>query len=72
MSEEKSGARLTRRTFIKTAGTTGVTVYVLLSSPAWVGPRLAVAANLTALDDTQAKDDAGDGPPAVPPRQARR
>ena len=55
MSEEKSGAHLTRRTFIKTAGTTGVTVYVLLSSPAWVGPRLAVAANLTALDDTQAK-----------------
>ena len=55
MSEEKSGAHLTRRTFIKAAGTTGVTVYVLLSSPAWVGPRLAVAANLTALDDTQAK-----------------
>ena len=47
---------LTRRTFIKTAGTTGVTVYVLLSSPAWVGPRIALAANLTALNDTQAKE----------------
>ena len=56
MSSKQSGVNLTRRTFIKTAGTAGVTVYVLLSSPAWVGPRIALAANLTELKDTQAKE----------------
>jgi hypothetical protein len=55
MPAKQSGVYLTRRTFIKTAGTAGVTVYVLVSSPAWVGPRIALAANLTALNDTQAK-----------------
>jgi hypothetical protein len=47
--------QLTRRTFIKAAGATGVTVYVLWSSPAWFGPRVALAANLSALNATQAK-----------------
>lgn len=47
--------QLTRRTFIKAAGATGVTVYVLWSSPAWFGPRVALAANLSALNGTQAK-----------------
>jgi hypothetical protein len=56
MSEKQSRVHLTRRTFIKSAGTAGVTVYVLLSSPAWVGPRIALAANLTELKDTQAKE----------------
>jgi hypothetical protein len=31
-------------------------VYVLWSSPAWVGPRIALAANLSALNGTQAKE----------------
>ena len=56
MSGERSGTQLTRRTLIKAAGATGVTVYVLWSSPAWVGPRLALAANLTALNGAQAKE----------------
>jgi hypothetical protein len=54
-----SGTRLTRRTFIKAAGATGVTVYVLLSAPgthSWFGPRLAVAADLTSLSASQAKE----------------
>ena len=55
MLEQQSAARLTRRTFIKAAGA-GVTVYVLWSSPAWIGPRVALAANLTALDVVQAKE----------------
>jgi hypothetical protein len=56
MSEKQSGAQLTRRTFIKGAGAAGVTVYVLWSSPAWLGPRIALAANLTALNGAQAKE----------------
>ena len=56
MSGERSETQLTRRTLIKAAGATGVTVYVLWSSPAWIGPRLALAANLTALDAGQAKE----------------
>ena len=56
MSEKQSGKQLTRRTFIKAAGATGVTVYVLWSSPAWLGPRIALAANLSALNGTQAKE----------------
>jgi len=56
MSKMPSAAHLTRRTFIKAAGATGVTVYVLWSSPAWLGPRIALAADLTALDATQAKE----------------
>lgn len=55
MSEKQSATQLTRRTFIKTAGA-GVTVYVLWSSPAWVGSRIALAANLIALNATQAKE----------------
>ena len=51
-----SGKKMTRRTFIKAAGATGVTVYVLWSSPAWLGPRIALAANLSALNTTQAKE----------------
>jgi hypothetical protein len=47
--------QLTRRTFIKAAGATGITVYILWSSPAWFGPRVALAANLSALNATQAK-----------------
>ena len=56
MSEKQRGTQLTRRTFIKAAGVTGVTVYVLWSSPEWLGPRVALAANLTALNGTQAKE----------------
>jgi hypothetical protein len=55
MSARQSGTHFTRRTFIKAAGATGVTVYVLWSSPAWFGPRVALAANLNALDAAQAK-----------------
>jgi len=54
MSGEGSGTQLTRRTLIKAAGAS-VTVYVLWSSPAWVGPRIALAADLTALNAAQAK-----------------
>ena len=55
MSEHQS-ARITRRTFIKAAaGVTGVTVYVLWSGP-WLGPRVALAANLTTLNEMQAKE----------------
>jgi hypothetical protein len=53
---EQSGNQLTRRTFIKAAGATGVTVYVLWSGPAWVGSRIALAANFTALNGEQAKE----------------
>ena len=56
MPGEQSGTRVTRRTLIKGAGAAGVTVYVLWSSPAWVGPRLALAANLTTLDGAQARE----------------
>jgi hypothetical protein len=56
MSEKQSGKQITRRTFIKAVGATGVTVYVLWSSPAWFGPRIALAANLSALNSTQAKE----------------
>jgi hypothetical protein len=56
MPGRQSATRLTRRTFIKAAGATGVTVYVLWSSPAWFAPRLALAANLTTLDSVQAKE----------------
>ncbi|HTS52551.1 MAG TPA: twin-arginine translocation signal domain-containing protein [Burkholderiales bacterium] len=56
MSEKQSGKQFTRRTFIKAVGTTGATVYVLWSSPAWLGPRIALAANLSALNGTQAKE----------------
>jgi len=53
---KQAGIQLTRRTFIKAAGATGVTVYVLWSSPAWVGPRIALAAELSTLDSAQAKE----------------
>ena len=56
MSAKQPGIQLTRRTFIKAAGATGVTVYVLWSSPTWLGPRIALAANLSALNGTQAKE----------------
>ena len=56
MSEKQRKTQLTRRTFMKAAGVTGVTVYVLWSSPEWVGPRVALAANLTALNGAQAKE----------------
>ena len=55
MTGNQSGSRLTRRTFIRTSGSAGVTVYVLLSGPAWVGPRIALAADLVTLNSTQAK-----------------
>jgi hypothetical protein len=55
MSGERSKTQVTRRTLIKAAGA-GVTVYVLWSSPAWVGPRLALAADLTLLNGAQAKE----------------
>jgi hypothetical protein len=55
MSEKQTGIQLTRRTLIKAAGAAGVTVYVLWSSPNWVGPRVALAANLTTLNGAQAK-----------------
>lgn len=47
--------QLTRRTFIKAAGATGVAVYVVWSGPAWFGTHIALAANLTALNTEQAK-----------------
>jgi hypothetical protein len=50
---------LTRRTFIKAAGATGIAVYVLWSAPgshSWFGPRMALAANLSALNATQAQE----------------
>jgi hypothetical protein len=53
---KQAGIQLTRRTFIKAAGATGVTVYVLWSSPAWVGPRIALAAELSTLDSAQAEE----------------
>ena len=56
MSGKQSGIQqLTRRTFIKAVGATGVTVYVLWSSPAWLGPRVALAADLSTLNAAQAK-----------------
>jgi hypothetical protein len=55
MSGARSGTQVTRRTLIKAAGA-GVTVYVLWSSPAWVGPRLALAADLSTLNGAQAKE----------------
>ncbi|HEU5283285.1 MAG TPA: gluconate 2-dehydrogenase subunit 3 family protein [Burkholderiales bacterium] len=55
MSANQAATPFTRRTFIKAAGTMGVTVYVLWSSPAWLGPRIALAANLSTLDAAQAK-----------------
>jgi hypothetical protein len=56
MSGERSKTQLTRRTLIKAGGAAGVTVYVLWSSPAWVGSRIALAANLTTLNAAQAKE----------------
>jgi hypothetical protein len=56
MPGEQSERRVTRRTLIKGAGAAGITVYMLWSSPTWLGPRLALAANLTALDGAQAKE----------------
>jgi hypothetical protein len=55
MTEKLAGTRLTRRTFIKAAGS-GVTVYVLWSSPDWIGSRVALAANLTAFNEPQARE----------------
>ena len=55
MTGNQSRSRLTRRTFIRTGGTAGVTVYVLLSGPAWVGQRIALAADLVTLNSAQAK-----------------
>ena len=55
MSGRQSEIKLTRRTFIKAAGAAGVTVFVLWSSPAWFGPRVVLAANLSTLNSTQAK-----------------
>jgi len=54
-----SAQQLTRRTFMKAAGATGIAVYVLWSGPgidSWLGPRIALAANLTALDANQGKE----------------
>jgi len=54
-----SGKQLTRRTFIKAAGAAGISVYFLWSAPgihSWFGPRVALAANLSALNATQAKE----------------
>ena len=59
MSEKLSAKQVSRRTFIKAAGATGVTVYVVLSGPgipSWLGSRIALAANLGALNATQAKE----------------
>jgi hypothetical protein len=53
---EQSGRQLTRRTFIKAAGATGATVYVVWSGPAGFGSRIALAADLTALNTAQAKE----------------
>lgn len=50
-----SAARLTRRTFIKAAGSTGIAVTITLSGPAWFGVRTALAAQLTVLDAAQAR-----------------
>src|SRR3546814_10334389 len=51
MSANQAATPFTRRTFIKAAGTMGVTVYVLWSSPAWLGPRIALAANLSRSEE---------------------
>jgi hypothetical protein len=54
-----SGNQQTRRTFIKTAGATGVSVYVLWSGPgigSWFGPRMVLAANLSVLTATEGKE----------------
>jgi hypothetical protein len=53
---EQSGRQLTRRTFIKAAGATGATVYVVWSGPAGFGSRIALAADLTALNTARAKE----------------
>jgi hypothetical protein len=53
------GKQLTRRTFIKAAGATGVSVYVLWSGPgigSWFGPRMVLAANLSVLNGTEGKE----------------
>jgi len=50
------GRQFTRRTFIKAAGVTGATVYVIWSGPAWFGTHVALAANLTALNTADAKE----------------
>src|SRR5205807_9384331 len=54
-----SGNQLTRRTFIKTAGATGVSVYVLWSGPGigpWFGSRMVLAADLRVLNATEGKE----------------
>ena len=58
-SKEMPRTQLTRRTFIKAIGATGVSVCVLWAAPgthAWFGPRLALAAELTTLSATQAQE----------------
>jgi len=56
MANTEIGIRPTRRTFIKAAGATGVTAYVLwFSGPPWV-PQLAVAADVTTLNSAQARE----------------
>ena len=55
MSAIQPARPFARRTFIKATGAIGVTVYVLWSSPGWLGPRITLAANLSTLDTTQAK-----------------
>ena len=53
---KQPGRQFTRRTFIKAAGVTGATVYVIWSGPAWFGTHIALAANLTALNTAEAKE----------------
>jgi hypothetical protein len=53
---KQPGGQFTRRTFIKAAGATGATVYVIWSGPSWFGTHMALAANLTALGTAEAKE----------------
>ena len=53
---KQPGRQLTRRTFIKSAGATGATVYVIWSGPALFGTHVALAAKLTALNTAEAKE----------------
>ena len=55
MTGTQSGSRSDSAHLHQDEGSAGVTVYVLLSGPAWVGPRIALAADLVTLNSTQAK-----------------
>ena len=53
---KQPGRQLARRTFIKSAGATGATVYIIWSGSALFGMHVALAATLKALSTAEAKE----------------